>query len=712
MKYLSVAVALFGLLALALGVRGEDGWEIGLGISALLCAGTTYLSAAISNYLKVFVRIFSTETIVFGLAVVAAKAGLWPVAYKSLMLPDPLPITVALFSVLTYLVAQIPVMRQITRITDLYYENTERGRARIWPLPSYQALERHIAIAMIVTLVLINQAEVGINLRLSFFGRDFFNAIQTKDQAAFWNQLVVVFLPWAVVYITMVVTEFVMKSMLVIRWRRWLTEHFTSRWLDRHTHYRMSLVGSGTDNPDQRISEDINRFIDGGTDSFGGVGGYGVYTYTIEVIATLSSLVTFTVLLWDLSKAFTLPGTQTHVPGLLFWAALIYAAAGTSITHWIGRPLIRLFFDKQKVEANFRFSLARLREYSEQVALLAGERAEQGSLRRRFGAIIDNYLDLIRLRKWLTAFISFYGLFSQYIPYIIAAPFYFAGQITLGIMTQTASSFGRVDGALNFFVNYYSSLASFKAVVDRLTSFTAAIEHAQALAGTGPLRIGEAAAATPVALEELGIALPDGRRIVETTHLSLEAGESVLLAGPSGSGKSTFFRAISGIWPFGEGRIRIPDRADVMVVPQKPYIPIGSLRAAISYPAAPGAYPDEDIRHALEDARIGFLADQLDREEIWSQRLSGGEQQRLAIARALLKRPDWLFMDESTSALDEKLEGELYRMMTERLPTTTIVSIGHRSTLTAYHRRRLDMTEASGGLFTPRDVTAEVEAAE
>jgi putative ATP-binding cassette transporter len=710
MRYLSIAVALFGLLALALGIQGGDGWEIGLGVCALLCAGTTWLSASISSYLKIFVCIFSTETIAFGLAVVAAKAGYWPADYKSLMLPDPLPITVALFSVLTYLITHIPVMRQITRLSDLYYETTETGRARLWPLPAYRALERRIAIAMIVTLVLINQAEVAITLRLSFFGRDLFNAIQMKDEPAFWYQLVYVFLPWVTFYLAMFITEFFMKSMLVIRWRRWLTEHFVARWLDRHTHYRMSLVGSETDNPDQRISEDVNRFIDGGTDSFGGVSGFGVYTYTIEVVATLSSLVTFAVLLWTLSAEFTLPGTQIHVPGLLFWAALVYALVGTLITHWIGRPLIGLFFIKQKVEANFRFSLARLREYSEQVALLGGERAEEGFLRRRFGAIIDNYVSLIRLRMWLNAFINMYSLASPYIPYIIAAPFYFAGQITLGIMTQTASSFGRVDSSLNFFVTYYSSLAGFKAVVDRLTTFNASIERAQELAATGPARILEAAAATPVALEQVGITLPDGRRIVEAQQLSLSAGESVLLAGPSGSGKSTFFRVISGIWPFGEGRIRIPDRADVMVVPQKPYIPQGSLRAAISYPAAPGAYPDEDIRRALEDARIGFLADQLDREEIWSQRLSGGEQQRIAIARALLKRPDWLFMDESTSALDEKLEGELYQMMTQRLPTTTIVTIGHRSTLTAYHRRRLDMTEGSGGLFTPRD--AKVEAAE
>jgi putative ATP-binding cassette transporter len=707
MRYLGIAVAVFGVIELVVGYQAGEGWEIASGVSALVCAVTTYLSPAISSYLKVFVRIFSIETVLFGPGLLAVKAGLWPAALAEFAVPDQLPFTVAMFSVLTYLVSHIPVVRQITRIADLYYEANEQGHARVRPFPAYRALERRIAMTMVILLVLINQAQVLITVRLSFFNRDWFNAIQNHDAASFWQQLFFIFTPLAFIYVASAVIEFVMQSMLVIRWRRWLTEHFTARWLDGHTHYRMSLVGSQADNPDQRISEDVNRFIDGGTDSFGGVSGYGIYSYSIALISTLSSLVAFVVVLWILSENFTLPGTQIHVPGFLFWVALIYATVGTLVTHLIGRPLVGLFFEKQKVEANFRFSLARLREYSEQVALLRGEPAEQGFLGRRFGAIIGNYLDLVRRRKWLLAFIAFYGQISPIIPFVFAAPFYFAGVIQLGVMTQTAGAFSRVDGALNFFVNYYSSLATFKAVVDRLTSFNGSIDRAKALAGTGPARVAEAAAATPVALENLGITLPDGRRIVETAHLSLEAGQSVLLAGPSGSGKSTFFRAISGIWPFGEGRIRIPDRADVMVVPQKPYIPIGPLRAALSYPMPPGTYSDEAIRSALEDARIGFLGDQLDREDIWSQRLSGGEQQRVAIARALLKRPDWLLLDESTSALDEKLEGELYGMLTQRLPTTTIVTIGHRSTLTAYHRRRLDMTEGDRGLFTPRDVTAE-----
>ncbi|HEY6257929.1 MAG TPA: ABC transporter ATP-binding protein/permease [Xanthobacteraceae bacterium] len=711
MRILSFGVAAIGLLALAFGLKAGDMWQVGLGISALICAVTTYLSAWISSYLKVFAGIFAIETVASGLLSIIIKADFWPAAYADYQPPETFlntfPITVAVFSILIYVVSHIGVIRQMTRIADLYYEAAERGRARIWPFPAYAALERRIAVGMVVFLVLVNQFQVGINVRLSFFGRDLFNAIQNKDESAFWTLLLFVFAPWAFVYIASAVIEFVVQSMLVIRWRRWLTDHFVEHWLGGHAHYRMSLVGSEADNPDQRISEDVNRFIDGGTDSFGGVGGYGIYSYSIALISTLSSLVAFVVILWTISASFTLPGTDIHVPGFLFWVALVYATIGTLITHWIGRPLIGLFFDKQRVEANFRFSLARLREYSEQVALLSGEPTEQSALGRRFGAIFGNYLDLMHRRKWLLAFISFYGQISPYIPYIVAAPFYFAGKIQLGILTQTAGAFARVEGALNFFVNYYSSLATFKAVVNRLTSFAAAIERAKAMAATGPARMPAAAGKRAVALEGLGIALPDGRRIVEAEGLSYAAGESALLAGPSGSGKSTLFRAISGIWPFGEGRVHVPDGADVMVVPQKPYIPMGTLRAAISYPGGPDTYADADIRRALTDAQIGFLADQLDREEIWSQRLSGGEQQRVAIARALLQQPDWLFLDESTSALDEKLEAELYGMLKLRLPKTTIVTIGHRSTLAAFHVRRLDMTESGAGQFTPRDTKAE-----
>jgi putative ATP-binding cassette transporter len=701
MKILSLAVAAFGLFALIFGLEIENGWEIGIGVSALLCAAATYMASTISSYLKIFVVIFSVEAIVFGLLVSVSNAGMWPAGYGDYTLPNQLPITVAVFAILAYLVSHIGVVRQMTGIADLYYENNERGSAQIWPLPAFSALERRIAVAMVIFLVLVNQMQVGISVKLSFFNRDWFNAIQSKDETAFWQLLLFVFTPWAFTYVVSAVIEFVVQQMLVIRWRRWLTQYFVADWLGEHAHYRMTLLGSQADNPDQRIAEDVNRFIDGGNE------GYGIYSYSILLISTLSSLVAFVVLLWNLSTNFTVPGTDIHVPGFLFWVALVYALIGTLFTHLIGRPLVALYFQRQTVEASFRFSLARLREYSEQVALLSGENTERAALGSRFGAIIRNYLDLVFWRKWLTAFISLYGQISPIIPYVFAAPFYFAGKIQLGVMTQTAQAFGRVESALTFFVTYYSSLANFKSVVDRLTSFAAAINRAKGMAAAGPTRLPAREGAPSVALEGLAIALPDGRRIIETEGLAYAAGETALLGGPSGSGKSTLFRAISGIWPFGEGRIHVPDGAEVMVVPQKPYIPIGTLRAAISYPGGTDAYADADIRRALDDARIGFLADQLDREDIWSQRLSGGEQQRVAIARALLKKPDWLFLDEATSALDEKLEADLYQILTQRLPKTTIVSIGHRSTLAAFHVRQLHMTEGDGGRFTPRDAKAE-----
>jgi len=705
MKILSFSVALFGLLALVQAGQAGD-WAVGvLGVTALICAFATFRSLALSSFLRIFVGIFSAETIVFGLAVLADGAGLWPETYAEYKLPVSLPLTVAIFSILVCVVARLATVRQMMRIADRYFDTTDQGSARIWPLPPFAGRERRIAVAMVIFLVIINQVQVAITVRLNFFNRDWFNAIQNKDAASFWQLLLVVFTPWAMVYVTSLAAEFFVKSMLVIRWRRWLTNHFITRWLAKHAHYGISLTGTQADNPDQRIAEDVNRFIDGGDD--GAITAYGLYTYSILLISALSTLVSFAIVLWDLSQSFTIPGTDIAIPGFLFWVALIYAASGTLITHWIGRALVGLFFRRQHVEADFRFSLARLREYTEQVALLAGEGAEQTSLDRRFGAVIINYIALTVRRTKLMVFTNAFSQISQIIPYIFTAPFYFAGKIQLGAMTQAAQAFGQVSGALTFFISYYTTLAGFKSVVDRLSSFDNAIEQAAVLSEVGPGLVAEPAAAARIAFEDVGLAVPDGRRIVEAKNLVLKGGESVLVTGPSGSGKSTLFRAVAGIWPYGEGRVRVPEGAHVMVVPQKPYIPIAPLRNAVSYPAEPGTYADDVIRKALADAHLGNLADQLDHEDVWSQRLSGGEQQRLALARALLMRPDWLFLDESTSALDEELEADLYRTIAARLPNTTVVSIGHRSTLGTFHARRLDMTVGEGGVFVPRDVAAQ-----
>jgi vitamin B12/bleomycin/antimicrobial peptide transport system ATP-binding/permease protein len=674
----------------------------------LISAFTTYRSAGISSFLKIFVGIFAIETIVFGLAVVAARAGLWPQYFAQELPPESLPLTVAIFAILVYLIAHLRTVEQIMRIADRYFDADELSRARIWPFPAYTALGRRIAAAMVAFLVVINQAEVAINVRLSFFTRDWFDALQQHNATAFWEQLLLVFTPYAFLFIGMTVIELFVQQMLVLRWRTWLTDHFVSRWLTSHNHYRISLVAGQTDNPDQRISEDIFRFINGGND--GSNQNYGLYDFSILLLSNITTLVSFSIVLWTLSASFTLPGTNIAFPGFLFWIALIYAAAGTLVTHLIGRPLINLYFQRQHMEADYRFSLARLREYTEQVALLNGEDAEKNILGGRFAALVANYLDVIYRRMRVWAFTQLFNQLSSIIPFVFTAPFYFARKIELGTMTQTAQAFGQVQGALTFFVNYYTYLAGFQSVVDRLNSFDAAIDQAQALASAGPTRAAAPAGVAAIDLDDLDLALPDGRHIVEAKHLELRGNESVALTGASGSGKSTLFRAISGIWPFGAGRISEPVDRKVMVLPPKPYIPIGTLRSAVTYPAVAGTYRDEDIRNALADAHLGSLAGELDREEVWSQRLSSGEQQRLAIARALLRRPDWLLLDESTSAVEEKLEAELYAVLARRLPKTTIVSIGHRSTLAALHRRNLEMAP-QGDHFTLREA-AKAEAAE
>jgi vitamin B12/bleomycin/antimicrobial peptide transport system ATP-binding/permease protein len=700
MNGLAIAVGAFAVAAFVAGQVSGQGLYL-LGGVAALCAVTTYLSGRISSFLKIFIAIFSLETIAFGLMVVGGAFGWWPDAYIDYLPPQSLALTVAIFSILVYAASHIPVVRNITRIADRYFDTRDKTQARIWPLRPFTPLERRLAVAMVVFLVLVNQAQVGITVRLSFFNRDWFNAIQEKNAHDFWQLLFFVFTPWAFIYVASTVIEYVVQSTLTIRWRRWLTDYYVSHWLDGNTHYRMGLLGSDTDNPDQRISEDISRFIDAPTE-----GQTGLYGYSIQLISTLSSLVSFAIVLWALSANFSLPGTDIRVPGFLFWVALVYAGLGTLVTHLIGRPLVKIFFHKQRVEADFRFSLARLREYGEQVALLKGEASEKVSLGRRFAAIVVNYFDLINTRKKLIAFTQLYGQISPIIPFIFAAPFYFAGRIPLGIMTQTASAFGRVEAALTFFISYYTSLAGFKSVLDRLTLFDAAIARAKTLGERPPKIALEPSAAPDVSLEHVTFGLPNGRRIIEDASLTFHAGEPTLVAGPSGSGKSTLFRGISGIWPFGDGRIDIPAGAHVMLLPQKPYIPIGTLRNAVTYPAPPGTYSDADVIEALNAVDLALLTHDIDQEDIWVQRLSGGEQQRLALARALLAKPDWLFLDEATAAIDEALEAKLYHAIAQRLPSTTVVSIGHRSTLSAFHDRRVEMQAGRDGTFAPRELPA------
>jgi putative ATP-binding cassette transporter len=490
------------------------------------------------------------------------------------------------------------------------------------------------------------------------------------------------------------VVEYVVQSLLILRWRRWMSARYIGRWLDKGIHYRMALGGGALDNPDQRIAEDVYRFIDGG-----GVGD-GLYSYTILLISRVSSLVSFSVILWNIPIAITFPGTNLVIPGFLFWIALVYEITGTLITHKIGRPLAGLFFVRQKFEANFRFLLARLREYAEQIAFLSGEAHERGAVLGRLEAVLGNYRAIIARQKILMAFTSFYGQISPIIPYVLTAPFYFSGTITLGLMTQAASAFDKVDSGLSFFVEYYRSLADFRSVLERLSSFDAMIDEARD-SSAGPVVI--TSSAPQVALNDLSLTLADQRVILAPTTLILCEGESVFLSGPSGSGKSTLFRALAGLWPWGTGAIALPEGKQRMFMPQKPYLPAGSLRHACAFPALVEDMAEGQIEEALEVVGLSALLPRLDSDENWGQTLSGGEQQRLSLARILIARPDWVFLDEATSALDEESEKKILAELMQRLPTTTWVSISHNTVLAGLYKRILEMRPATGGGFTPQD---------
>ena len=689
MRILSIAVAVFALAAFLVGLHAPDVGVFLFAGAALLCAGATYLSGRISVFLRVFEVIFAVETILFGAGYLADVLGFWPAAYADYRLPSSLPLTVALFGLLVYAISHIPVVQKMTDIADPYFRERAPTVARIWPAPPFTIAQNRLAIAAAVFIILINQFEVALLVRLNFFSRDFYNALQDKNEGEFWGQLLRVFLPFAGVYIAALVIEYVVTSTFVVRWRRWLTAHYIGRWLGGGAHYPMALAGTPADNPDQRISEDIYGFI------YGGGAGTGIFGYSITVLSTLTSLVSFAIVLWTLSAGFPLPGTNIIVPGLLFWIALIYAAVGTGITHWIGRPLIRLYFRQQQFEANFRFGLVRLREYSEQIALLRGEAVEERNGMRRFADIYDNYMSIVHVRKRLTTFTSTYDQISQYFPFIIGAPLYFFGKIQLGSLMQVARAFGQVNSSLTFFVSQYVGLADFKAVLDRLTTFDDAIDRAHASLDRANALARSSSSTTDLTLDNLQLQLPDGRALAQIDSFVFKAGEATLLVGPSGAGKSTLFRAIAGIWPYGSGEIAEP-RGTMMLLPQRPYIPIGPLRDAIAYPSPSDITRDEAIRDVLLVVGLPALADQLDDRDNWQMRLSGGEQQRLAVARALLAAPDWLFLDEATSALDEVSEGQIYRAIAHALPKTTVVSIGHRSTLGAFHQRRVTLNPRVG----------------
>jgi putative ATP-binding cassette transporter len=553
----------------------------------------------------------------------------------------------------------------------------------IWRLavPYFKSEDRWAGRALLAAVIAMELCKVAVDVLINLWNNRFYNALQDKNWDAFVYELSY-FCVLAAAYIGLAVYQLYLNQWLQIRWRRWLTGRYLRRWLDQGNHYRMQLVGDAADNPDQRISEDVRMFVE------------RTLAISIGLLGAVVTLGSFVILLWNLSASAPLHlfGSEWPIPGYLVWAALIYAVLGTSLAHLIGRPLIGLYFNQQRFEADFRFNLVRVRENGEQIALLAGEPAERERLLDRFAAVIGNWFRIMTRTKRVSFFRVGYEQISIIFPYIVVSPAYFAGKMALGGLMQTASAFTSVQTALSFFVANYRDIAEWRAIVERLAGFERAIVSSEAIRVTPPVvTVEKRPGAQKIELDSLAVNLPTGRPLVAADRAILPIGDRILVNGPSGSGKSTLFRAIAGIWPFGSGRISVPAGADVMMLPQRPYFTVGTLMAAVSYPALPGRFPEGEVRDALAAVGLAWLSPRLDEEAHWNRILSLGEQQRLALARALLQRPRYLFLDEATASLDEEAEAALYRLLQDRFPDITIVSIGHRSTLAAFHRRRFVM---------------------
>ena len=537
--------------------------------------------------------------------------------------------------------------------------------------------ERWVARGLLVIILFLNVFIVYVNkLFNDWYGR-FYNALQDKNAEAFWTEMRF-FGFLAFIYIVVAVYRLWLRQYLQIRWRQWLTGVYTHTWLANKTYYRMELTGHGADNPEQRVEQDIRDFC------------AQTLFLTLDLVSELLTLVTFSVILWNLSGTFILPILGgIPIPGYMMWVAVVYAAIGSWLTYKVGLPLVRTNYNLERYNADFRYRMTRIRENAESIALYEGEPDEKRRLASAFARVYATWWDYMNYNKRLTWLTAFYSQAAVIFPFLVAAPRYFTGEIQLGVVMQTSSAFGQVQSSLSWFVTSFDTLAQWKATVDRLTGFSEAMEGIRAEQQAAP---GFDLAMTPkptLTLDDVEVALPNGRVILDDVDLAIAPGQKVVIQGPSGSGKTTLFRVLAGLWPFGRGKVRIPQGAKVLFLPQKPYIPVGTLKEALCYPDRPETHSDAEIGEALTFCQLGHFADRLEETGNWSMVLSPGEQQRLSFARALLVRPDWLFLDEASSALDEKTEAAMYGLLKERLPELTMVSIAHKPSVVAFHDRRV-----------------------
>lgn len=527
-------------------------------------------------------------------------------------------------------------------------------------------------VLLLLVVLAMTAGSVYLQKVLNSWHNKFYNSIQGYDFPEF-KSLLLTFCWLAAIWVLVAVHRTYFNQMLQIVWRRWLTQNRITQWLANNNFYRLQLTDRQTDNPDQRIAEDINEFVGSSL------------SLSIGFLSQIATLFTFLGVLWTLSKPTTLTiGNTTFAlaQGYMVWAALIYSVFGTVLTFWIGRPLVRLNFNQQRYEADFRFSLVRMRENAESIALYQGAKEEGGYLRGRFLQVVDNFYALMKRQKLLGFFTLGFNQTAVIFPVVLGAPLYFAKQITLGDLMQTLSAFGIVQGSMSLLIDSYTDLARWKSVVDRLATFEQGLQHAESLPRLEPKHEGH-----DLKLDNVSVSHPDGLALMPATSWALSPGQSLLIQGPSGCGKSTLLRTLAGLWPYASGDVYYPQQSQSLFLSQKPYLPLGSLRQALSYPMP--EVSKSDAAHVLNQVGLDHLIDRLDDVELWSHILSLGEQQRIAFARILLVKPDILFLDEATSALDEQNEAMLYGLIKAELPDTIIVSVGHRSTLHPFHEKKL-----------------------
>jgi vitamin B12/bleomycin/antimicrobial peptide transport system ATP-binding/permease protein len=563
-------------------------------------------------------------------------------------------------------------------------------------LPYFRSEERWRARLLLAGVAAGELGYVFVAVTVIHWNARFFNALEARNWDAFRAELIVFcFITLGAIAVGM--AQYFFGQTLIIRWRRFLTERYVAMWMADGRHYRIRFVDNSVDNIHLRIGNDVLLFVQ------------RTHELGTGLLNAFVALFSFAYILWGLSATTPVPlfGTDWSFPGYLIWAALAYAGIGTLIAHLIGRPLIRFQFNQQRYESDFRFALARVTDNAEPVALMGGEPVERTEVRHRFAALVRNWTGLVARQTRLTAFVAGYGHVSTVFPILVVSPAYLAGAIPLGTLMQAHLAIQRVEGAFAFCINVYAKIAEWKAVMDRVAQF----EQAMVLTDRTRHPLANIDMTTSdsrdVTLDGVTVRLPDGSPVTTFPALRLSPGDRLLVSGPSGCGKSSLFRALAGLWPLGEGAIHMPRGAHVLALPQRPYFPLGTLKATLCYPTPAEDVPDEVVREAIAAVGLPHLADRLDDEAEWATVLAGGEHQRVAFARALIARPDVLLLDEAVTTLEDADGRALYRVLTERLPNAIILSSGRSSALGALHRREIEIARASvPGRAATRDATS------